>query len=111
MQPNHRRADLINTPPPHDIIHLFRHSPTDGDALLASIRRDNNMALAILDDAQTQLETIEHDLTTRFQAMRNNLDRYRLQAIASQNSLTPTERRSTAAILGEVENIDDVDHV
>jgi hypothetical protein len=56
QKPTHQRGPIINQPPPHDIIHLVRHSLTDGGALVASVRRDNNIVIAILDDMQKQLK-------------------------------------------------------
>jgi hypothetical protein len=71
------------------------------------VPRDNHMALAILDDTHLQLEAIERHFTPRLQAMRNNLNRYRLQAIALRNSLCPT---TSCLIFVDVENMDDTDH-
>jgi hypothetical protein len=89
---------------------IFRHSPTDGDALAASVRRDNNIVIAILDDMQKQLKEIEGDFASWLKGMLNNLERYRVQAITLHNALRPEERPYNASILDDIKNIDDFDH-
>ena len=51
----HLHGALVSEPPPTDIIHLFRHSPADGDVIVASLRQDNTTSLAILDDVLQQV--------------------------------------------------------
>ena len=68
-EPSNRQATLIAQLPPIEIIHLFRHSPTDSEVLLSSLREDNNTSLAILQ----QIEEIEQDFSTRMNAVRSNI--------------------------------------
>jgi hypothetical protein len=110
QKPTHEHEFLISQPPPRDIIHLFRHSPTDGDAVVSSVRRDNNMVIAVLEDLEAQLKEIEHDFTARFNRMLAGINRYQLQAIALHNALRPEEHPFNAAILEQIDNLDDFDH-
>ena len=110
QKPRHTHESLINQPPPRDIIHLFRHSPSDADALVASLRTDNNMVLSILEDMTAQLKEIEHDFASRLKKTFESIHRYRLQAIALHNALRPEEVPYNSTILDTIANLDDLDH-
>lgn len=109
-EPTHRHDALINEPPPRSLIHLFRHSPVQNDAVVASVGRQNDLVIDILDDVEEQLDELDRDVSTRFQRLRRNLKRQRMHAIALRNSLHPEERPDSARILDTAENLDDVDH-
>ena len=96
--------------PRMDIIHLFRHSPSDGDALLSSLREDNNTSLAILDDIMEQIQEIEQQFNARLNVLRNNLKRHRRTAQALRHALHPEERPDSRAVFEGIPNMPDVDH-
>jgi hypothetical protein len=109
-QPAYRHGALVSEPPPMDIIHLFRHSPTDGDVIVASLRQDNTTSLAILDDVLQQVHDFEEMICSRLAALRGNLERHRRTATALRSALQPEERRDSQAILSDIPNMPDLDH-
>lgn len=109
-EPSNRHDALIAQPPPMDIIHLFRQSPTNSDMLLSSLRDDNNTSMAILDDVLQQINDIQQDFSTRLDVLRNNIERHRRTARALRNALHPEERPDSVAIIDNIPNMPDVDH-
>jgi len=106
----HLHGALVSEPPPTDIIHLFRHSPADGDVIVASLRQDNTTSLAILDDVLQQVQDFEEMICARLAALRGNLERHRRTAMALRSALQPEEGRDSQVILSDIPNMPDFDH-
>lgn len=102
-KPAFQHGALIDQPPPQNLIHLFRRSPTDDTGLIRVLRSDNSASVAIIDDIDHQLA----DIVKSFQTLRASLARHRQTAIALRAAMNPDEYPDSAL---DIPNILDVDH-